>query len=292
MDGKDKEEALGWASEWRNSELKKQLEDGRETFPEALSEETASIIRRGLQTAKRMGVGSFTLEEKRSKARAERKAKKAEQELQALESLTFGELMTEYLAWAKTNKRHWANDEYRYRLHLSEYLADKPLKDINPFLLEKIRKALQDKELAPSTIGKHCLVIVRQTFNKAIAWGKWHGENPTKRISMPKLDNAKQRALTMQEEEVLMANLKGKSLDTWGMAMVALYAGLRFEEIAKMRWSDVDLDKAVLTVRENSIKSAMFPCVPSWWICSNIAGTEPRVSPDRKSNRWHQPCFS
>jgi integrase len=161
--------------------------------------------------------------------------------MEALAGYTFGELMSEYLEWAETNKRH-QNDEYRYRLHLKEYLGDRPLKDISPFLLESLKKRLQDKRLAPATI-KHCLVIFRQAYNKAVLWGKWKGANPVKDIKLPKLDNRKERVLTKEEERALMAELKTRSYSTWAMSMIALYAGLRFEEIAKLRWQAMNLTK-------------------------------------------------
>ncbi len=43
--------------------------------------------------------------------------------------------------------------------------------------LEKLKRDLDKKGLAPATI-KHCLVLVRQMYNKAIAWGLYEGTNP------------------------------------------------------------------------------------------------------------------
>ncbi len=144
-----------------------------------------------------------------------------------------------YLPWAKTNKRHWKDDVNRHKVHLAEPLGDNPLKEITPFLLEGVKKKLQEKGLAGATI-KHALVIIRQAYNKAILWGLYAGPNPVKGVKLPKLNNAQERVLTQEEEGLLMAALKAKSRQVHDMAMISLYAGLRFGEVAAMRWGDID----------------------------------------------------
>ena len=113
------------------------------------------------------------------------------------------------------------------------------MKEITPFLLEGVKKRLQEKGLAGATI-KHALVIIRQAYNKAILWGLYAGPNPVKGVKLPKLNNAQERVLTPEEEGRLMAALKAKSRQVHDMAMISLYAGLRFGEVAAMRWGDID----------------------------------------------------
>ena len=223
------EEGLGWASQGWN--LKK-----------------ASIELYKLKEAQTKGEGPISLKEKKELADEERQRQEEEKRLQAIEAYTFGELMTEYLKWAQVNKKHWSNDEYRWRLHLSPYLADKPLKEVTPYFLEQMKNDLMKTDMAPASV-KHCLVIVRQAFNKAILWEKWNGQNPTKGVKMPKVDNAKQKALSMEEEAKLMAALKEKSKPTYLMAMVSLYAGLRFGEVAGLHWQDIDFESNLITVK-------------------------------------------
>jgi integrase len=165
----------------------------------------------------------------------------------ACEKNTFGELMAEYLEWAQGSKRHWANDEYRYRVHLAELLGTVALKEISPRFLEEIKKKLTDKGLAPATV-RHCLAIIRQVFNKAALWGRWEGKNPIQGVALPSQDNRKERTITYEEEQRLMSLLKQKSPRTWAMAMVALYGGLHFEEVAKLRRHNLDLEQGLIHV--------------------------------------------
>ncbi len=228
LDSKRFEETLGWATEgW--------------------TLEKAALKLGELKEAQRTGEGERTLSEKRQKAEEARQQEEQERERLALEKYTFGELMDEYLDWAKSNKRHWKDDLSRYNKHLKKPLAHIPLKDISPFLLEKVKKKIMDKGLS-AAMTKHCLVIVRQAFNKAVYWGKWTGENPVKGVKLPKLNNRKERVLTIEEEKLLLNAIKPKSLPTWAMAMTSLNAGLRFEEITKLRWQTVDLESGQMHV--------------------------------------------
>jgi integrase len=221
VDGKLVEEGLGWASAGWN-------------LTKAVTE------REKLRQANRTGEGPATLREKRGLAKEKRDAKAAEEKRLRRESLAFGELMEKhYLPWAKANKKHWKDDLNRFRVYLAEPLADMPLKNITPFMLEGVKKRLQEKGLAGATV-KHALVIIRQAYNKAAWWGLYDGPNPVKGVKLPRLNNAQERVLTPEEEDRLMAALRAKSRQVHDMAMLSLYAGLRFGEVAAMRWGDID----------------------------------------------------
>lgn len=230
VDGKLVSEKLGWASEGWN--LTKALEQ-----------------REGLRQNYRKGEGPVTLKEKRQLAKEKRDAKAEEEERLRKENLTFGALMEDhYLPWAKREKVHYRNDIIRFRVHLAPVLGDVPLKDISPLDLERLKKGLWEKGLAPATV-KHCLAIVRQAFNKAVVWKLYPGPNPVKGVKIPRLDNAKMRFLTPEEENMLMSALKAKSQQTYEMSMVSLYSGLRFAEVAGLKWQDINFEHSIINVK-------------------------------------------
>lgn len=230
VDGKLVEEGLGWASEDWN-------------LTKAVTE------REKLRQGHRTGEGPATLREKRGLAAEKRQVKAAEEERLRRESLTFGELMElHYLPWSRANKTHFKDDLNRYKVHLAPAFGDKPLKEITPFMLEGVKKRLQEKGLAPASV-KHCLALIRQAFNKAVTWGLYAGANPVKGVKIPRLDNAKMRFLTPEEENLLMAVLKARSQQTYEMSMVSLYSGLRFAEIAAMKWQDIDFEHNIVSVK-------------------------------------------
>jgi hypothetical protein len=97
----------------------------------------------------------------------------------------FKDVAKKYLEWAANNKAYEGrDDEYRYRRHLSPALDDKRLDDISSFDLEILKNNLTKVGLAPGTV-KHCLVLFRQIFNKAVLWGMYKGENPIKGLKLP-----------------------------------------------------------------------------------------------------------
>ena len=223
-DGERHELGLGWASE-------------------GMTESKAALMLAQCKKAARTGGGPVH----RNKTDEKRAQKQALNDREARENGTFGELMAEYLEWARSNKRHWSNDEYRYRAHLAEYLEDVPLKGISAVSLERIKNKLSGKKLAPATVT-HCLAIVRQAFNKAVLWGRWEGKNPLQGVKLPSSDNRKERTLTYEEEQRLMPLLRKKSPRAWAMAMASLYGGLRFEEIAKLRRQNIDFEQGLIRV--------------------------------------------
>ena len=227
VNGKRHEEGLGWASQgWSAARAL-----------EVLSE---------LKKAQRVGEGPQTLRERRRR-------KKAHQESERRELFTFGELAGQYLEWAKTNKRSWLADEQRYRVHLAGPLRDKPLKSITSLDLERLKRNLK-KTLAPASV-KHCLVLVRQMFNKAVIWGLYNGPNPVKGIKLPRIDNKRTRFLSHEEAQALLEELKRRSPRTHDQALLSLYTGLRFGEITALRWADIDFEHNIIYVRDGKAGS-------------------------------------
>ncbi len=164
------------------------------------------------------------------------------------EGLTFGELAKRYIEWARQNKKSWKDDEQRYRKHLEPVLAKDRLKAVSPLKLERLKRDLYGKGLSDSTV-KHCLVLVRQIFNKARAWGLYDGPNPIRQAKLPSPNNKRTRFLTYEEADDLLDELKKRSQQVHDQALLALHCGLRFGEIASLRWGDLDFKNAVIQVR-------------------------------------------
>ncbi len=179
--------------------------------------------------------------EKRYKTRAERKK----------DELTLGGFIEKhYLPWAKTNKKTWKDDEGNYRRWIKPHLADLPMKDISPFHLEKLKKAMKDEGKAPQTI-KHALCVIRQAYNKASSWGMYDGPNPVKGIKMPSVKgNKRQRFLSLEEAKTLLDELKKVSQQTHDEAMISLHCGLRFGEIANLKWADIDFENETIHIKD------------------------------------------
>lgn len=160
----------------------------------------------------------------------------------------FSDMADLYLEWAKENKRS-RNDKGRYENHLKEPLGGKRLNEISSFDLERLKSKLLGKGLAPATV-KHCLVLVREIFNKAREWGKYQGEHPLKGVKMPTLSNQRERFLSHEEADKLLNELKNVSKSCHDHALLALHCGLRAGEIFDIRGQDLDFQNGIIRIMD------------------------------------------
>jgi len=162
----------------------------------------------------------------------------------------FKEAAGDYLKWAKENKtREGIDDKRRYDFHLSQRFDDKRLDEISSFDLERLKADLSKKKLAPATV-KHCLVIVRQIYNKAMAWGLYKGENPVIGVKMPIIQNRRERFLSRSEAETILKALLVKSGRLHDMALLSLHCGLRAGEVFNIRGQDLDFENGLINISD------------------------------------------
>jgi integrase len=167
----------------------------------------------------------------------------------------FSEMAKIYLEWTKENKSRDKDDRGRYENHLNDPLGKKRLNEISSFDLEKVKSDLIKKELSPATV-KHCLVLVREIFNKAIEWGKYKGSNPVKGVKMPTLSNARERFLSHEEADLLLKEIKGVSEAVHDQALLSLHCGLRAGEIFNLRGQDLDFQNGLIRVMDPKNKKS------------------------------------
>jgi len=232
-DGKRREEGLGWASEgWSAANAAQTLAE--------------------LKKAATTGEGATSLAEKRKQAEEKRQAE-AEARIQAeRDNITFGHVFLEsYFPMAQKNKamRSWQKEDQSYRLWIAPVLADKPLKDIAPIHLERIKKNMAEAGRAPRS-ATYCLAVVRQVFNFARDHDLFAGQNPVTKVKKPSADNRRVRFLTHGEADRLLAALAEKSPQVHDMALLSLHCGLRAGEIFALTWADVDMERGILTLRD------------------------------------------
>jgi integrase len=236
--GKDREEGLGWASEgWTASK--------------------AYDCMKELKENRKFGVGPQTLDEKRKIEDARKAMEKAEAERLEKEAVTFGSFFkNNYLPQAIADKkeRTAVREEGIFKKWISPAFGHLPIKDIAKFHLQKLKKVMEEGGQSPRSIV-YALAVVRQVFNAARREGIYEKDSPTKDVKKPKVDNGRMRFFTHKEAEMLLAVLQEKSPDVHDLTLLSLHAGLRFGEIASLKWQDVDLNRGVLTIRDSKAGS-------------------------------------
>ena len=233
LDGKRKEEGLGWAS--------------KDWTPKKANEELAR-----LQRAQRTGEGPVTLEEKRKLENEERKAREEKEKQDAILKITFGEYFkNEYYPVAKTSKKHTSYEKEMtlYKHWIESVIGKKPFNQIAPTDIERIKRKLLAKKRAPKTI-EYVFATIRQVWNMARRDGLISGESPTKAVRKPKKDNRRDRFLTHDEANTLLNYLKEKSDQLHNMALLSLHTGMRAGEIFSLVWGDADIERGIIMIRD------------------------------------------
>jgi integrase len=240
-DGKRHEEGIGWASEgW--------------------TAEKAALELAKLRNASRLGEGPKRLHEKREidQERQEVKQKAAKQK--ALDDISFQKFFDEtYLPVARTHKKTatCTKEEGHVRMWIVPIVGSKPFKDISTFDIERIKKVMLDAGKSPRTM-QHVMATTRQIWNQARRDGLVAGDSPTRSVKLPKFDNARKRFLSREEADLLLTTLKGRDIDTYRMAAISLYAGLRRAELFKLHWRDTYLKNGTICLVDPKVGDTQY----------------------------------
>src|SRR6266849_10443325 len=157
--------------------------------------------------------------------------------------ITFGELSTRYMEYAKGNKRSWLRDQQMLK-HLTNFFgSERQIGEIGAADIEGY-KLHRRKQVSGSTVNRE-LALLKRMFNLAIDWDLYLGSNPVRKVKFFQEFNTGRRLLTLAEEESLIRNAAPYLQD---IIRFALNTGLRIGEIFILLWSNVDWEKNVLNV--------------------------------------------
>ncbi|MBM4275880.1 MAG: site-specific integrase [Deltaproteobacteria bacterium] len=206
---------------------------------------------------------------------------------------TLNEVWAKVLPWAMEHKKTWDDDMLHYRKHLEPRFGKKRLDAISAMDIERMkaemRKGLNKngRPYSPATI-KHQMVLLNRLFNLAHRWGLYAGENPMKRVEVPKLDNH----VTEFMEDAEVSRLL-KTLETWpcrtsaAFVKFTLLTGIRRGELFKLQWDDVDFEREMVTLREpKGGKTQTIPVsAPALEVLKTLEMTSPFVFPGKNGQR-------
>ena len=233
INGKQKQEALGWASEGWNAQK-------------------ASLERSALRQAHITGNGPQSLKDKRDEAEKIRLKERKDAEKKVRDGITFGQYFEEnYLPMAKSNKTEWSwkREESLYKNWISPVIGKIPLREIRPLNIEKIKRNMLGAEKAKRSIN-YAIAVVRQVYNSALTNGIFRGDSPIIGVPKFRLDNKRIRFLNRSEAESLLMELRKRSPQTYLISLISLHCGLRASEIFRLRWEDVNTVEGTIMILE------------------------------------------
>ncbi len=234
VDGKRIEQGLGWA-----------------TDPDGWTEEKAALALKKYKDAAQKLSGPKTKVEERDLKKAQLAEERAKQLQEEKENITFKATSNKYLDWAKNNKSDWQHDETRLRLHVWPVFGKKQMKSITPAHVEQLKVSCTEKNLSPATV-RHILQIVRAVYNYSERMGIYSGPVPTRKVSFPKPNNKRNRFFSYDQAEKLLNELLARGHDDiHDLTLMALETGMRFSEIAKLTWENVDLQNMIIHILDS-----------------------------------------
>ena len=196
------------------------------------------------------GEGQRTLAERRKKIIEEARQENVRKEKEKLKKLTFADFfLKSYLPVAETNKKvdTIRKEKEHFKNWIMPVIGNLPLQSITPLNVERIKKNMLDKNRSPRTV-QYVFATLRQCWNLARRDGIVTSETPTKFVKLIKFDNKRLRFLTHEEVGSLLDDLKKRSMQTYHIALISLHCGARANEIFKLAWNDVDIEKGLLTL--------------------------------------------
>ena len=168
---------------------------------------------------------------------------------------TLDEVWHKYLDSYKTLGKAWAKEESRYNAMLKARFGDRRLDQINIMDIQRfvldMRKTTNRRKrpYSPKTI-KNTIELLSRLFNYARKMNMFDGDNPCKKINLPKISNEITNALDSNQIGNLLNVLNEyPDQETANLIKLLLFTGIRRGEAFKLRWEDVDLNNGWLYIR-------------------------------------------
>lgn len=170
--------------------------------------------------------------------------------------MTVGEWLAEWLAQAKHSTSAKTHERYTEIVqgHLIPGLGAIALAKLSPAAIQSYyAKALESGRrdgkggLSAQTVN-HLDRVLNVALKRARALGLI-SRNPVEDVVKPKVQREEMRTLAPDEAKALLAIVRPTRM--FSPVFLALATGLRRGELLALRWSDIDLDGASLTVRQS-----------------------------------------
>jgi integrase len=156
---------------------------------------------------------------------------------------TFSELLDRYLAEHASRRAQYR----RYVImssNLKRFFGNPKLTQVTPKTIVAFKNKRYGDGVTAATINRE-LAMLKKAFNLACREWEWSKDNPVCRVSMERELNTRDRWLTEDEENRLLA---GAVPWVGDLIVFAINTGMRRGEILSLTWAGVDLTRRTVTV--------------------------------------------
>jgi len=161
---------------------------------------------------------------------------------------TLGAFLEQWLAdvvWQRNRPSTAQGYEFYIRKYIIPALGRHQIRKLTPQQVQRFLNETHAKGLAPRTV-QYIRAILRRALNQALRW-ELVARNVATLADPPPGRSPEMRPLTTADARQFLAAARGHRHEH--LFAVLLGTGLRIGEALALRWSDVDLDDGVITVR-------------------------------------------
>jgi len=161
--------------------------------------------------------------------------------------ITFDMIANNYFEYAKLHYRSYKSFILRYNTNLKDVIGDMDIKAIKLEDIEKIQHE-KIKYLSPQTVNT-VVQMVKTIYNFAIARNIFDGISPVAKIKILKLDNAREKYLSLQEIQELEAKIEDNE-QLLLFVKLSLCTGGRVSTVVNIRKKDINLITQSIHLRD------------------------------------------
>ncbi|HEX5156169.1 MAG TPA: site-specific integrase [Ktedonobacterales bacterium] len=161
--------------------------------------------------------------------------------------LTLGQYLVGWLDASRhqLKPRSWQRYEEITRRHIAPTLGKLPLRKVTPQDVQRLYAAKLDEELSTTTVH-----YVHRTLRRALGEAERQGmvpRNVARLVTPPRPQRDEMHALDSDQVRRFLGEAVGHRLEAF--FTLAIHSGARVGELLALRWKDVSLDRACLSVQ-------------------------------------------
>lgn len=131
--------------------------------------------------------------------------------------------------------------------YIKPFIGMYPLKKLSAEIIQELYASMLKKDLSSRTV-RFTHSVLRNALNQAVRLEKIHS-NPTLIVDLPRYEKREMRAMTVEECKLFLDEIEGT---IWQQLFkILLITGMRPSEALGLKWSDIDLNRKVLTINRS-----------------------------------------
>lgn len=161
--------------------------------------------------------------------------------------------------YAKVKKRSWRTDEKYIKAQLIPFFGEFELHEITSLHVSQFMVKRQQDGVKNSSINRE-LTVLKKMLALSIEWGYKIERNPVKKGNYFSEDAYRRERVLTSEEETRLFLAAAPHLRS--ILVCALATGMRYSEILRLSWENVDMAKLQITVKPETSKSGKKRIIP------------------------------